>query len=203
MSTILVGIVDYGVGNHASVMHVLEGAGFRAKVSSDFKILDSCDLLLLPGVGAFPAAMKRLSDTGLDTYIYQSVQCGQPLLGICLGMQLLASESLEMGRTRGLNIIPGRVVPLGYNPWHIGWNSLECIRDDRGLRDSHGEYFYFNHSFKLVESSSCVTAQVNSPLPITSAVRLGRVGGLQFHPEKSQRAGIILIHNLVRDLVNA
>lgn len=203
MSRTTVGLVDYGVGNHASVSHVLHNAGFRVRVAADAQGLDACDVLLLPGVGAFPAAMTQLRDTGLDTYLSNAAQAGRPLLGICLGMQLLAQESFEHGHTHGLGILPGRVVPLDEVPWHIGWNALECVGNDPAFRASQGECFYFNHSFKIVDAEACVTAQARLPQPVTATVRLGRVAGLQFHPEKSQRAGTRLLHNLITELAHA
>lgn len=203
MSRITVGLVDYGVGNHASVTHALHDAGFRVRVAGDAPGLDACDVLLLPGVGAFPAAMQQLRGSGLDAYLCDAAAAGRPLLGICLGMQLLAEESFELGHSTGLGILPGRVVPLTEAPWHIGWNTLECIGDDPAFRASHGESFYFNHSFMLVDASGCVTAQAQLAQPVTAAVRRGRVAGLQFHPEKSQRAGMHLLHTLISELAHA
>lgn len=203
MSRTTVGLVDYGVGNHASVSHVLYDVGFRVRVAANAKELDACDVLLLPGVGAFPAAMAQLRKNGLDTYLSEAAQAGRPLLGICLGMHLLAQESFEQGHTRGLGILPGRVVPLEEAPWHIGWNALECVGDDPTLRASHGESFYFNHSFKIVDAEPCVTAQARLPQPVTAIVRLDRVAGLQFHPEKSQSAGTRLLQNLITELAHA
>jgi glutamine amidotransferase len=203
VSRTTVGLVDYGVGNHASVSHALHDAGFRVRVADDASGLDACDVLLLPGVGAFPAAMARLRVSGLDGYLRDAAAAGRPLLGICLGMQLLAEESFELGHSTGLGILPGRVVPLGAAPWHIGWNMLECVGDDPAFRASHGESFYFNHSFMLVDATDCVTARALLPQPVTAAVRRGRVAGLQFHPEKSQRAGLRLLYTLISELAHA
>ncbi|MCV0437842.1 MAG: imidazole glycerol phosphate synthase subunit HisH [Hydrogenophaga sp.] len=203
MSRITVGLVDYGVGNHASVSHALHDAGFRVRVAGDAPTLDVCDVLLLPGVGAFPAAMARLRETGLDRYLQQAAEAGRPLLGICLGMQLLARESLEMGPCDGLGILPGRVVPLDRVPWHIGWNTLESVGDDPAFLASHGESFYFNHSFMLVDAPNCITAIARVPQPVAAAVRRDRVAGLQFHPEKSQRAGMRLLHTLIAEIARA
>lgn len=203
MSRITVGLVDYGVGNHASVGHALHDAGFRVRVAADAQGLDACDVLLLPGVGAFPAAMARLRETGLDAYLCAAAQAGRPLLGICLGMQLLAQESFELGKTRGLGILPGKVVPLGEAPWHIGWNVLESVGGDPAFEASHGESFYFNHSFMLVDADDCVSGRARLTQPVTAAVRAGRVAGLQFHPEKSQRAGMRLLRTLITELAHA
>jgi glutamine amidotransferase len=202
MSRITVGIVDYGVGNHGSVIHVLHNAGFRAIVSAHPPMLDACDLLLLPGVGAFPQAMAHLRETGLADYLCKAAQSRRPLLGICLGMQLLAQESYELGYTSGLGILPGRVVPLAQPPWHIGWNTIECTGDSPVFRASQGDFFYFNHSFVMVDAGASISAQARCPQPITAAVHLDRVAGLQFHPEKSQRAGTRLLHTMIRELVN-
>lgn len=203
MSRITVGLVDYGVGNLASVSHALRDAGFRVRVAADASGLDASDVLLLPGVGAFPAAMRQLRDSGLDAYLYDAAQAGRPLLGICLGMQLLAQESFELGHTRGLGILPGRVVPLDDAPWHIGWNTMVCVGDDPAFRPSDGDSFYFNHSFMLVDADDCVSALARLQKPVTAAVRHGRIAGLQFHPEKSQRAGMRLLRTLVTELVHA
>lgn len=203
MTRITVGLVDYGVGNHGSVTHALRNSGFRVRVAADAEVLDACDVLLLPGVGAFPAAMRRLQSTGLDSYLRDAAGSGRALLGICLGMQILAEESLELRHSYGLGILPGRVVPLEKSHWHIGWNTLLCVGDDPAFLASQGESFYFNHSYMLVDALGCVTAQAMLQQPITAAVRRGRVAGLQFHPEKSQGAGIRLLHSLITELAHA
>ncbi|MFV0665034.1 imidazole glycerol phosphate synthase subunit HisH [Denitromonas sp.] len=203
MNRLTVGIVDYGVGNLASVTHALHDAGFRVRLAGDTTVLDACDVLLLPGVGAFPSAMKKLRDTGLDVYLRNAAKMNRPLLGICLGMQLLAEESFEMGHSQGLGILVGKVIPLRDTPWHIGWNSLKCTMSDSALQSSHNEFFYFNHSFALAGASEHVSAVAHVPGPITAAVRHGRIAGLQFHPEKSQRAGTSLLRALIQDIAHA
>lgn len=203
MRRITVGLVDYGLGNHASVTHALHDAGFRVRTASDPDTLDACDILLLPGVGAFPSAMERLERCALVDYLKTAAASGRALLGICLGMQLLAEESYEHGYTKGLGLIPGRVEPLVHPPWHIGWNSLECVTDDPAFAPSHGKSFYFNHSFALAGADAHRTCVARLPHAVTAAVRAGRVAGLQFHPEKSQGAGMQLLHNLVTELVHA
>ncbi|MBI4995414.1 MAG: imidazole glycerol phosphate synthase subunit HisH [Rhodocyclales bacterium] len=203
MTRTTVGLVDYGLGNHGSVMHALREAGLRVRVAADAQGLDACDVLLLPGVGAFPAAMQRLQDIDLDPYLRDAAAAGRAMLGICLGMQLLAAESFELGHSRGLGILPGRVVPLVEPPWHIGWNTLECIGDDPAFRACHGKSFYFNHSFMLADATECVTAVARLPQPVVAAVRRGRIAGLQFHPEKSQGAGRQLLRDLIEELVRA
>lgn len=147
MSRTTVGIVDYGVGNHASVWRTLHKLDYRCRVSGDTGVLDATDLLLLPGVGAFPAAMAALHEKNLVGYLQQQARCGRPILGVCLGMQLLAETSRENDLTRGLGIIPGDVVPLGEPRWHIGWNVIEVVKPDPLFSPSDGHSFYFNHSY--------------------------------------------------------
>lgn len=203
MSRLTVGLVDYGVGNLTSVTHALHDAGFRVRLASDSTVLDACDVLLLPGVGAFPSAMRKLRETGLDVYLRDAAKTNRPLLGICLGMQLLAEESFEMGHSQGLGILPGKVIPLRDTPWHIGWNSLKCTVPDSAFQSSHGEFFYFNHSFALDGASEHVAAVAHVPGTVTAAVRHGRIAGLQFHPEKSQHAGTSLLRALILEIAHA
>ena len=198
MSRITVGLVDYGVGNHGSIRCTLHALGFRCRVSSEIKALAQTDLLLLPGVGAFPSAMAELWKRGLVEYLQQEARDQRPILGICLGMQLLTDASQEHRLTAGLGLIPGEVVPLGNPRWHIGWNTLEIVRDDPLLRSSDGRAFYFNHSFGFdgaAEYQICV-ARHERVFPVV--IRRGKVLGLQFHPEKSQRAG----RELLRDVID-
>lgn len=204
MSKLTVGIVDYGVGNHNSVRHTLHFLGFRCRVSDDHGVLKACDLLLLPGVGAFRPAMQALEAKGLDRFLLDQAARQRPLLGICLGMQLLARASYENGRTAGLGLIPGEVVPLGIRRWHIGWNSVEMHRPDPLFTVADGRDFYFNHSFcyqALDEAAVCATTVGDSVF--ASAVRKGATAGIQFHPEKSQDAGHLLLRSLVEGLCNA
>lgn len=127
MSQVMVVVVDYGMGNHASVIHCLRDLGFRVRVSAEIAVLDSADVLLLPGVGAFPAAMQSLHQRGLVDYLQRQAREQRPIIGICLGMQLLTSASHEFQYTAGLDIIPGEFVALFGAKWHTGWNTLECV----------------------------------------------------------------------------
>ena len=133
-----IGILDYGVGNHASVWRALHGLGYRCRVSADTDVLDATDLLVLPGVGAFSAAMKALHEHDLAEYLKAQSRAGKPIVGLCLGMQLLADESLEHGLTAGLGLIPGQVVPFEQARWHIGWNSIEVVGEDPMFRARPG-----------------------------------------------------------------
>ena len=201
MSTKLtVGIVDYGVGNLASVWRALHQLGYRARISNDPAVLSATDLLLLPGVGAYPAAMDALNAQGLTQYLREQARSGRPIVGICLGMQLLSDSSTEFRLTAGLGLIPGLVVPLPDAGWHIGWNTIEVVNDDALLAPSNGQSFYFNHSyvFEAPPVYQASVARLQSPFPI--AVHNQNVLGLQFHPEKSQDAGRRLLRNVINGM---
>jgi glutamine amidotransferase len=196
-----VGIVDYGVGNHTSVLRCVRQLGFRARISPRPDQLDQEDVLLLPGVGAFPAAMERLHATGLVGYLQRAAQLGRPLIGICLGMQLLAESSTELGFTPGLGLIPGVVEAIDDLRWHIGWNSLEVAENQPLLHASDGEVMYFNHSFSFQGPDTFVAARSRThegSQPLVAAIHWGSVWGLQFHPEKSQGPGLELLERLIR-----
>ncbi len=199
-----VAIVDYGVGNHTSVLRTFQALGHRCRVTSDREILAASDVLVLPGVGAFPAAMSSLHRDGLASYLCELARQGKPFVGLCLGMQLLADESLEHGTTTGLGLIPGTVRPLPGMDWHIGWNSLETVQHDPLMTPSDGQSFYFNHSlvFDVPAAYQAAICRARES-SFTVAVRRGNVVGLQFHPEKSQAAGKQLLSRLVEGLGHA
>ncbi len=204
MSVKTVGIVDYGVGNHASVLRTFQALGYRCRVTNDREVLAAADVLVLPGVGAFPAAMSALHHYGMATYLRELARQGKPFIGLCLGMQLLADESLEHGVTAGLGLIPGTVRPMTGLDWHIGWNSLEIVQSDPLMTHSDGESFYFNHSHFFAGPAVYQAAIARAhETNFTVAVRRGNVVGLQFHPEKSQAAGKLLLSRLVEGLVHA
>lgn len=203
MKIITIGIIDYGMGNHASVAHSLRNLGFRVRISQDPTQLDNVDALVLPGVGAFPAAMDALYELELVSYIQEQARLQRPLIGICLGMQLLASASYEHKYTVGLDLIPGEVVAFSDLDVHIGWNTLECSQKDPLLSASDGESFYFNHSFYFKGPAEYQIAVARHPSVFTAAIRRGSVVGLQFHPEKSQLAGRALLKSLIVELVHA
>jgi glutamine amidotransferase len=200
LNIITVGIVDYGMGNHASVIHSLRNLGFRVRVSADLAILDSVDVLVLPGVGAFPTAMQSLHRLGLVDYLQQQAREQRPIIGICLGMQLLASASYEFEYTAGLDIIPGEVVSMADSKWHIGWNALESIVPEFSLQDSDGESFYFNHSYYYQGPDEYKVGTTHHLDTFASVIRKGKAIGVQFHPEKSQEAGRVLLKNLIMEL---
>lgn len=203
MRTITVGVVDYGSGNQASVVHSLRSLGIRVRIGGTPDELDGTHLLVLPGVGAFPAAMEVLHQKGLVSYLKESARNGRPLIGICLGMQLLMSGSHEHCYTEGLDLIPGEVIPFDGQSVHIGWNTLELTRQTAPWSASDGEAFYFNHSYYLSAPEEYQVAVTRHQSVFTSALQRGKVVGLQFHPEKSQSAGKVLLKNLIIELTHA
>ena len=145
-------------------------------------------------------AMERLHASGLVGYLQRAAQLGRPLIGICLGMQLLAESSTELGFTPGLGLIPGAVEAIGEPRWHIGWNSLEVEEGHPLLHGSDGEVMYFNHSYVFRGPEAFVAARsrvLDASEPIVAAIQRGSVWGLQFHPEKSQEPGLELLERLI------
>lgn len=194
----MVGIIDYGVGNLFSLLSSFRAIGQEAFVSGDAQQLARADRLVLPGVGAFADAAARLQSSGLDSLVRSQVAQGKPLLGVCLGMQLLFERSYEYGCHEGLGLLQGEVVPMaGYIPQglkipHMGWNRLEGTRG-RLLAGSAGEYVYFVHSFFVRGCEDSLCAWTDYGVPITAAVERGNLFGCQFHPEKSGRAGLKIL----------
>lgn len=195
-------IVDYGVGNLFSLSNSLSFLGYQPVVTRNPEVLSQADHILLPGVGAFGDAMDKLEDTGLMEVLLRQVEKGSYLLGICLGMQLLFTESEEFGLHRGLDLLSGRVVdirsrvPDTLKVPHMGWNSLHFVREDplfQGIPE--GSYVYFVHSFFADDCQDCVTATTDYGIALTAACRKGRVMGCQFHPEKSGKTGLAVLKN--------
>lgn len=193
-------IIDYGVGNLFSLRSSLETIGEPVTVTGDAEELRKADRLILPGVGAFADAREKLKKSGLDTVICQEVAKGKPLLGICLGMQMLFEKSLEYGEHPGLGLLKGSVVPMkGVIPEnlkipHIGWNALHILRQSRLLRYvREGEYVYFVHSYYASGCEDSLVASAEYGVPLTAAVEKGFVFGCQFHPEKSGAVGMKIL----------
>ena len=203
MTPVTVGLIDYGMGNHASVVHSLRELCIRVRVSDQPEDLTDVDVLLVPGVGAFPAAMQELHRRNLVSYLQGQARAQRPIIGICLGMELLASASWEIEYTAGLDLIPGEFVAFANGGWHIGWNTLEVMRPDPLLQPSDGHAFYFNHSLHYRGPEEFQFALTRHRVPFASVIRRGNVVGLQFHPEKSQLAGRMLLHNLIMGLIDA
>lgn len=196
-----IGIVDYGVGNLASVWHALHALQFRCRISSDPATLSACDLLLLPGVGAFPAAMAALHRTDLVVYLQSEARRGRPMVGICLGMQLLAESSTEQRPTPGLGLLPATVRALRAGAWHIGWNEIEPAREDPLFGSEWPQSVYFNHSYLVDAQPQHRVFIARAGEPITAVVRKDNIVGIQFHPEKSQSTGRKMLHRVVEGLL--
>ena len=193
-------IIDYGVGNLFSLEASFSYIGEKAVVSGDPDILRKADRLVLPGVGAFGDAIGKLRASGLDSVIINEAKTGKNLLGICLGMQLLFSESYEFGTHKGLGILNGRVVPIKEHIHgslkipHIGWNSIEKTRDSEILKYvNSGEQVYFVHSYHAIDCEDSLVAVTEYGVNLTAAVESGNVMGCQFHPEKSGRTGLNIL----------
>lgn len=203
MSKLVAGLVDYGVGNLASVRHSLLQNGLNCHISSESAVLGRCDLLVLPGVGAFRPAMEALQANALDRFLAEQAEKRKPILGICLGMQLLTEGSHEGGFTKGLSLIPGEVVPLGERCWHIGWNSLAALTPDPTFQHEPEETFYFNHAYCYEGPREYQVSEVCFERCFAAIIRRGRIVGMQFHPEKSQAAGYRLLKRVIDDLCDA
>lgn len=195
----MIAIVDYGVGNLFSLRGALSAIGTEAVVTGRAEDLSTADAVILPGVGAFGDAADRLRETGLADVLTALAASGKPLLGICLGMQLLFDESEEYGLHRGLGLIPGRVVPLAGRVGdrkipHMGWNPLKLQTSDQLFQGTaQGEHVYFVHSYWADCPEEYVLATAEYGIDVTAAVRRGNVCGMQFHPEKSGEAGLALL----------
>ncbi|NCB62006.1 MAG: imidazole glycerol phosphate synthase subunit HisH [Clostridia bacterium] len=195
----MIAIVDYGVGNLFSLRGALAAVGAETQVTGRLADLRGADAVVLPGVGAFGDAADKLRAAGLADELIALAGSGKPLLGICLGMQLLFDESEEYGRHAGLGLIPGRVVPLEGHVGdrkipHMGWNRLEVRKPDPLFRKiGPGEHVYFVHSYWAECPEEYVLATAEYGVPVTAAVRRGNVCGMQFHPEKSGDAGLALL----------
>ena len=199
----MVGIIDYGVGNLFSLCSSFRTIGEEAFVSGDAAELSRADRLVLPGVGAFEDAAKKLRSSGLDGFVRQQAAEGKPLLGICLGMQLLFEKSYEYGEHQGLGLLKGQVVPMaGKLPEdlkipHMGWNALKWNKG-RLLKDMDGAFVYFVHSYYAAGCEDSLAAVTEYGIPITAAVEKGNIFGCQFHPEKSGNVGLNILRNFCR-----
>ena len=194
----MIGIIDYGVGNLFSLCSSCKAIGEEAFVSGDAEELAKADRLILPGVGAFEDAAKKLRDSGMAEFVRAQAAQGKPLLGICLGMQLLFERSYEYGYHEGLGLLKGQVVPMeGRLPKelkipHMGWNALD-VRRGTLLEGLSGQYVYFVHSFFAENCEDSLSALTEYGIPITAAVEKGNIYGCQFHPEKSGNVGLSIL----------
>lgn len=202
----MIAIVDYGMGNLRSVQKALERLGHAAEISADAGVVARAEKVVLPGVGAFGAAMRNLEASGLRQPVLDAARSGRPFLGICLGLQLLFDESEEMGRFQGLGVVPGRVVRFPDDMQvdgralkipHIGWNALKIRPDSRLFRGlPQGAMVYFVHSYYgAPQDPAWVAATSDYGIEFCAAVERGSVMATQFHPEKSGDVGMQILRN--------
>ena len=202
----MIGIVDYGMGNLFSVSKALERIDVESFISDDPAELVKADGILLPGVGSFRDAMNLLERQKLDVFLKEYTESGGFLLGICLGMQLLFDESEENGPTKGLSLIPGKVVKFSgidsneqaYKVPHMGWNYLNFQHPSPLITDVKEDYVYFVHSYYIeADDQTVVTASADYDVAVPAIVSKGNVYGMQFHPEKSGTMGMQLLKNYI------
>ena len=203
----MIGIVDYGMGNLFSVSKALERLGAEYIITSDKQTLLAADALLLPGVGAFRDAMLLLNEEGLTETIKEFAQTGKPLLGICLGMQLLFEDSDENGLTEGLKLLPGSVRRFpgktnegeSYKVPHMGWNKLQFVKESPLLNGLDEDFVYFVHSYFVdAKDSDVLLAKASYHEEVSAVVGHGNIFGMQFHPEKSSKLGMALLANFLK-----
>lgn len=196
----MIGIVDYGVGNLFSLQSSFGMIGQDAVVTGDAKVLAQADRIILPGVGAFEDAAGKLRETGMAEAVLEEAAKGKPLMGICLGMQLLFEKSFEYGEYDGLGLIKGKVtdlkkdIPEDLKVPHIGWNALKFKKETPLFKYiKEGDFVYFVHSFYATECSESILATAEYGTEVTAAVCEGNVYGCQFHPEKSGTVGLNIL----------
>ncbi len=196
----MIAIVDYGVGNLFSLKSSFAAINADVVVTSDAEVIRAADKIILPGVGAFPDAAKKLRESGLDKVLKTEAAAGKPLMGICLGMQLLFDESFEYGRYPGLGLIKGSIKPIAdvidkeLKIPHIGWNALRFRKDSPLFKYiKNGDHVYFVHSFYAADCDESVIADTEYGAYLTASVQNGNVFGCQFHPEKSGEVGLSIL----------
>lgn len=196
----MIRIIDYGVGNLFSLRSSLRAIGIDADYTGDPAEIRKADKLILPGVGAFRDAREALRSTGLDRVVQEEAGTGKPLMGICLGMQMLFDRSYEYGEYEGLGLIPGEIVPMeGRIPKdlpipHIGWNELMLKQPSPLMKNTaNGDYVYFVHSYYAETPAEYVIATTDYGVEMTAAVQNDNVYGCQFHPEKSSEVGLSIL----------
>lgn len=196
----MIAIIDYGVGNLFSLCSSFRKIGAEVVVTADPAVITAAEKLILPGVGAFGDAIAKLKDTGLDVLIQAQAAEGKPIMGICLGMQMLFEKSYEYGEHQGLGLLKGSVVPMeGKLPPqlkipHIGWNALHFQKDSKLFKYiNDGDCVYFVHSYFAADCNDSVIATTEYGLELTAAVEQGNVMGCQFHPEKSGEVGLNIL----------
>lgn len=200
----MIGIIDYGAGNTGNVRRALNRLGRENTICETTTAAEQCDLLILPGVGAFPPAMEKLNTSGWNSFLQEWVAAGNPILGICLGMQLLCETSLEDSPTPGLGFIKGtvRLLEGTMRLPHMGWNQVMWQDVPGTLRDicPDGSNLYFVHSYALMDSPDAAAITTVDDVSFVSVVRRGKVLGCQFHPERSGPLGLKLLEGILDHL---
>lgn len=198
-------IIDYGVGNLFSLKSSMAAIGAEAVVTRDPAVIAAADRLILPGVGAFGDAAEKLKSAGMFSLVQEEAKRGKPMLGICLGMQLLFDRSSEYGMHEGLGLVPGEVreiedvIPSKLDVPHMGWNALHFLKESplfEGLQE--GAHVYFVHSYAAFDCDAHILATAEYGVPLTAAVQNGNVFGTQFHPEKSGETGLRILSNFTK-----
>ena len=203
MSKPIIGLVDYGAGNCSSVKRLITKLGYRSRFVNKLEDFNAINVLFIPGVGAFPSAMEALVKMDLVKPILSFAKSGRPIVGVCLGMQLLADSSEEITHTKGLGLIPGKVIAIPDFDSHIGWNTIDCLKECPIASKSNEHDFYFNHSFEFKAPKKYIVAKARSESPIVSIVKKDNIFGMQFHPEISQIAGFKLMRRVLEEYTNA
>ncbi|MGC8941292.1 MAG: imidazole glycerol phosphate synthase subunit HisH [Sulfurihydrogenibium sp.] len=204
----MIALVDYGMGNLRSVEKSLEKVGFQVKRTSNPEDIDKADAVVVPGVGAFGDAIHNLKRLGLKEKIVKAINEGKPYLGICLGLQILFEYGYEFGSHEGLAVVKGSVVrfdeKLPIKIPHMGWNQIHIQKESKmfeGIKD--GEFFYFVHSYYCKpEDQNVIATTTDYGIDFCSSIELGNVWAVQFHPEKSQKAGLKLLENFKNFVYN-
>ena len=196
----MIAIIDYGVGNLFSLRSSFAAIGQEAVVTNDIREIRKADRLILPGVGAFRDAAEKLRASGMDRAVAEETAAGKPLLGVCLGMQMLFERSYEYGEHEGLGLLKGEIrpiaerIPAGLKIPQMGWNSLKIVKESPLLKHTRdGEYVYFVHSYSAVKCDDSLLAVTEYGTDLTACVGKGNVFGCQFHPEKSGETGLRIL----------
>ena len=200
----MIAIIDYGVGNLFSLKSSLKAIGAEAVVTADENVIAEADRIILPGVGAFEDAARKLRETGMADVVKKEAAAGKPIMGICLGMQLMFDKGFEYGEHEGLGLIRGNVrpisdvIPADYKIPHIGWNLLKFRKESPLFKYiNEGDYVYFVHSYYAADCDDAVLAVTEYGADLTAAAANGNVYGCQFHPEKSGEVGMKILRAFV------
>ncbi len=196
-----ISIIDYGYGNHGSLINTLKKTGHNIRVIFDPNDSHQSEILIIPGVGCFPQGMDELAKRGFVEFLIEKKNLGIPIIGICLGMQFLSSKSYEVKETNGLGFIDGEIVKLVNIKTHIGWNEITFKNQKYELAELfEKESFYFNHLYQYVGPEKYKVASTNDRNSIPAIIKKENIFGIQFHPEKSQGAGVEFFKNLLLKL---